>query len=110
MAQFWEQIWCHDNNFKTNFPSMARLSTKRNSCIAKFGMSREGQVVDWNFHFKHNLSEIEVPYCIGLHYAFGPVLKDGRIWLGDLTGMFSCELTFKLVVIISLIVSSYGLK
>ncbi|XP_030483308.2 uncharacterized protein LOC115699905 [Cannabis sativa] len=89
-------------NIKESFSDLAVVSKAKNSSIKDL-VAIEGEVgncvASWNFKFRRNLMEREMPNLIVLlqlleHIRLLNILEDIRLWKPDPSGIFSCKSTF----------------
>ncbi|XP_071721458.1 uncharacterized protein [Rutidosis leptorrhynchoides] len=56
---FWNDIWVGVSKLKDQFPSLFRLSSKRNGWIADMGVCNENGLMEWDLGFSNYLNEYE---------------------------------------------------
>uniref|UniRef100_A0A803QNN3 Reverse transcriptase zinc-binding domain-containing protein n=1 Tax=Cannabis sativa TaxID=3483 RepID=A0A803QNN3_CANSA len=100
--RFWEDIWIGETTLRSRFPDLAVVSKAKNMSIKDL-VAIEGEVgncvASWNFKFRRNLMEREMPNLIVLlqlleHIRLLNISEDIRLWKPDPGGIFSCKSAF----------------
>ncbi|XP_030479135.1 uncharacterized protein LOC115696374 [Cannabis sativa] len=100
--RFWEDEWLGDSSLLHTYPGLALISRAKNvyiiELVAEGGAAGES-VVSWDFKFRRNLLEKEIPSLIGMLQQMEQVKLlnvnvDIRIWKPDATGVFSSKSAF----------------
>uniref|UniRef100_A0A803PZR8 Reverse transcriptase zinc-binding domain-containing protein n=1 Tax=Cannabis sativa TaxID=3483 RepID=A0A803PZR8_CANSA len=100
--RFCEDEWLGDSSLLHAYPGLALISRAKNvsiiDLVAEGGAAGES-VVSWDFKFRRNLLEREIPSLIGMlqqleHVKLLNVNVDIRIWKPDATGVFSSKSAF----------------
>uniref|UniRef100_A0A803P465 Reverse transcriptase domain-containing protein n=1 Tax=Cannabis sativa TaxID=3483 RepID=A0A803P465_CANSA len=104
--RFWEDVWIDDYPLVSAFPDLAVISEGRNTPIKELIVDEGlpgGWVESWNFKFRRNLMDRELPSLISLmqkveHVRVLSISEDSRIWKPDPSGVFSCKSAFSWMV------------
>lgn len=94
-VRFWEDSWVNEGVLKNLFPRLFAVSTKQLLSISHF-VDNNSVPVNWDFGFRRNLNDRELDEAISLlgilgHVRLSRARSDGRRWLLDESGVFSCK-------------------
>ena len=102
-TRFWEDFWIGTYPLYIVFPRLYQLTRDQNTPIASVASWNSYHSISWNISFRRNLQDGDIPVFLDLLNLINDVsldkdALDKRVWVGEKSGLFSCNSYFNLLI------------